>query len=250
VTHASALRVIRVARRQTGWRRAAIAGIKLFAVASCGKIIAMHIDLLGTMAHLFLSDLREKMWGLSRSPSCGSSTTRSGNASRRGRKPSGSRWRTTRTGTPSTGRTASSSVVRAVGASRLLDDSLRTATERVGAFAARPWRFGAADYIAAVRFAPRHGRQLRGPDVLASWDEELTSAMTRHGVAIAEEAVAAVLLQDLAVRPTTAADLSCTGAGEEDDGAIRLTKDCVTSESGTLLRCQFVTAASGVEGTR
>src|SRR6185437_13719843 len=33
-----------------------------YAIASGGEITAMHIGLLGTMAQLFLSDLREKTW--------------------------------------------------------------------------------------------------------------------------------------------------------------------------------------------
>jgi uncharacterized protein (TIGR02679 family) len=64
-------------------------------------------------------------------------------------------------------------------------------------FDARPWRFGAADYLAAVRAAPRPGHRLRGVEVLASWDEELTAVMTANQAGIAEEAVAAVLLEDL-----------------------------------------------------
>lgn len=62
---------------------------------------------------------------------------------------------------------------------------------------AQPWRFGASDYIAAVRVAPGPGRPLEGTAVEASWDEALTAAMRQHRVAIAEEALAASLLQDL-----------------------------------------------------
>ena len=40
----------------------AFAGVKLFAVATGSEITAMHIGLLGTMAQLFLADLREKTW--------------------------------------------------------------------------------------------------------------------------------------------------------------------------------------------
>jgi uncharacterized protein (TIGR02679 family) len=64
-------------------------------------------------------------------------------------------------------------------------------------FGARPWRFGAADYLAAVRMAPRPGHRLKGIEVLATWDEELTSLMKEHQVGIAEEGVAASLLEDL-----------------------------------------------------
>jgi len=42
--------------------RAAFAGVKLYAVAIGGEITAMHVGLLGTMAQLFLADLREKTW--------------------------------------------------------------------------------------------------------------------------------------------------------------------------------------------
>jgi site-specific DNA recombinase len=42
--------------------RAAFAGVKLFAVAIGGEITAMHVGLLGTMAQLFIADLREKTW--------------------------------------------------------------------------------------------------------------------------------------------------------------------------------------------
>jgi uncharacterized protein (TIGR02679 family) len=64
-------------------------------------------------------------------------------------------------------------------------------------FGAEPWRFCAADYLAAVRVAPRPGHRLKGITVLASWDEELTPVMTEYQIGIAEEGVAASLLQDL-----------------------------------------------------
>jgi DNA invertase Pin-like site-specific DNA recombinase len=41
--------------------RCAFAGVKLFAV-NVGEITAMHVGMLGTMAQLYLSDLREKTW--------------------------------------------------------------------------------------------------------------------------------------------------------------------------------------------
>jgi uncharacterized protein (TIGR02679 family) len=63
---------------------------------------------------------------------------------------------------------------------------------------AAPWRFGADDYLAAVRTAPSPAHPLAGRPVEASWDEALTPAMRDHDATIAEEAVAAVLLQDLA----------------------------------------------------
>lgn len=62
---------------------------------------------------------------------------------------------------------------------------------------ARPWRLAAADYEAAAIEAPHSQRDLAdtGPD--ATWDTLLAPAMRRHGLAIAEEAVAEVLLEDL-----------------------------------------------------
>ncbi len=65
------------------------------------------------------------------------------------------------------------------------------------AYGATSWRFGAADYLGAVRDAPRPAQLLGGSAVEASWDNALTTAMREHGVAIAEEALAAALLPDL-----------------------------------------------------
>jgi uncharacterized protein (TIGR02679 family) len=65
---------------------------------------------------------------------------------------------------------------------------------------AQSWRFGAADYVAAVRTAPSAGQILLGKAVDASWDEALTAAMQQHRICIAEEALAASLLQDLGDR--------------------------------------------------
>ncbi len=65
---------------------------------------------------------------------------------------------------------------------------------------AQPWRFGAADYVTAVRTAPSAGQILTGRAVDASWDETLTAAMQQHQICIAEEALAASLLQDLGNR--------------------------------------------------
>lgn len=62
---------------------------------------------------------------------------------------------------------------------------------------AQPWRFGAADYDAAVRTASSLGQPLAGTAVNALWDEALTNTMQEHRVSIAEEALAASLLQDL-----------------------------------------------------
>ena len=64
-------------------------------------------------------------------------------------------------------------------------------------YGARPWRFNAADYLAALQTASRFGQVLKGRAVEAIWDSALTTAMQAHQVAIAEEAVASLLLQDL-----------------------------------------------------
>jgi uncharacterized protein (TIGR02679 family) len=74
---------------------------------------------------------------------------------------------------------------------------LRIGNHVMREYGAQPWRFGAVDYTAAVQAAPRPGHRLTGPEVIASWDEAVASAMQTHQLAIAEEAVAASLLQDL-----------------------------------------------------
>ncbi len=62
---------------------------------------------------------------------------------------------------------------------------------------ARPWRYGAADYLSAVRDIPVRGRTL-GPDsVEADWDADLSAAMRTHDQAIDEEAIAETLMRDL-----------------------------------------------------
>jgi uncharacterized protein (TIGR02679 family) len=64
-------------------------------------------------------------------------------------------------------------------------------------YGARPWRFHAADYLAAVAQAPRPGLALSGPETSASWDGALTVAMQEHQLSIAEESLSDLLLQDL-----------------------------------------------------
>lgn len=66
------------------------------------------------------------------------------------------------------------------------------------AFAAQPWRFGAHDYEEAVRTAPDHNARLAGGPAETPWDNALSGAMRHHGIAIAEEALAGILLEDLA----------------------------------------------------
>ncbi|MDB5869258.1 MAG: hypothetical protein JWP96_1590, partial [Polaromonas sp.] len=63
---------------------------------------------------------------------------------------------------------------------------------------AQPWRFSAADYLAACAIAPRPGRLLLGAEAEASWDARLALAMRTAQQAIDEEMVAESLMQDLA----------------------------------------------------
>ena len=62
---------------------------------------------------------------------------------------------------------------------------------------ASPWRFGAVDYEAAAANASHTQRDLAETCVAASWDAALAPAMQHFGLAIAEEAVASALLEDL-----------------------------------------------------
>ena len=62
---------------------------------------------------------------------------------------------------------------------------------------AQSWRFGAADYEAAVDGATGLGQTLTGKAARALWDDGLTAAMHRHRLSIAEEALAGSLLEDL-----------------------------------------------------
>ncbi len=64
-------------------------------------------------------------------------------------------------------------------------------------FGAEPWRFGVADYIAAVRSAPNPGQSLQGKAAEAAWDTALAATMRQYRLSIAEEALASSLLQDL-----------------------------------------------------
>ena len=64
---------------------------------------------------------------------------------------------------------------------------------------ALPWRMASSDYEAAAGMAPSPISMLPPGDTTAIWDPGLASAMRHHRVPIAEEAVAAHLLQDLKV---------------------------------------------------
>jgi uncharacterized protein (TIGR02679 family) len=64
-----------------------------------------------------------------------------------------------------------------------------------------PWRFGAVDYLLGVdHCATARRHNLGAVTIEASWDPELSQAMRKHGLAIAEEAVVQVLLGDLLTR--------------------------------------------------
>jgi hypothetical protein len=64
-------------------------------------------------------------------------------------------------------------------------------------FGAEPWRFSVTDYIAAVRAVSNSRHPLPGKAAEAAWDVALASAMQQHRLAVAEEALASSLLQDL-----------------------------------------------------
>ena len=76
---------------------------------------------------------------------------------------------------------------------------IRIANRVLQDFGARAWRFGAADYAAAVELAAAVSQApLRGNAVAASWDGKLASTMLQAQRAIAEEALLPALLPDLA----------------------------------------------------
>ncbi|KVV42648.1 TIGR02679 family protein [Burkholderia ubonensis] len=70
----------------------------------------------------------------------------------------------------------------------------------MGTWHANPWRFAARDYEAAAANPSPVRHELSSASVSASWDATLATVMQRHGIAIAEEAVAAALLEDLGRR--------------------------------------------------
>jgi uncharacterized protein (TIGR02679 family) len=74
---------------------------------------------------------------------------------------------------------------------------LRIAGQVLREHGARPWRMGAADYLAAVARAPRPGRTLADAAVDTPWDAALAAAMRQERLAIDEEALAETLLADL-----------------------------------------------------
>lgn len=74
---------------------------------------------------------------------------------------------------------------------------LQIANYVIGTWQMDLWRFGVNDYEVAVANAPPARHDLSGICVAASWDPALMLTMQRHGIAIAEESVAASLLSDL-----------------------------------------------------
>lgn len=77
---------------------------------------------------------------------------------------------------------------------------------------AEPWRLASGDYEAAARTAPHARRNLPETGVAATWDSQLAPAMSHHGLAIAEEALADTLIDDLRLsREMVAAQKSING---------------------------------------
>lgn len=74
---------------------------------------------------------------------------------------------------------------------------LRIGNHVIGTLDARPWHFGASDYLSAVDAAPVERARLHGFEVAATWDDALAAAMKQHRVLIAEESVVDRLLPDL-----------------------------------------------------
>lgn len=62
---------------------------------------------------------------------------------------------------------------------------------------ADPWHLLSADYQRAIGAFPHKERDLSETDVTASWDATLVNSMQSHGLAIPEEAVASLLIDDL-----------------------------------------------------
>lgn len=71
---------------------------------------------------------------------------------------------------------------------------LQIARQVLERFGARPWRMGAADYLAAAHLGGRLGRVPKS----SPWDPELALALARQRRAVHEELVAGTLLLDLA----------------------------------------------------
>ena len=72
-------------------------------------------------------------------------------------------------------------------------EGLRIAAAVVARTAATPWHLTSADYLSAVSEGPPVGRVSEVP-----WDPELAGHLARTGITLAEERVAATLLDELA----------------------------------------------------
>lgn len=64
-------------------------------------------------------------------------------------------------------------------------------------FNAQPWRFSSDDYIEALTLIPSKDYDLVGEGVSAKWDSALLAQMRTHKLAVDEEAVAPLLINDL-----------------------------------------------------
>jgi uncharacterized protein (TIGR02679 family) len=71
----------------------------------------------------------------------------------------------------------------------------------IAKYGAVPWHFSAADYAAATASAPQLAASLSGRPVIASWDADLTEAMTNIGTKIEEEAIAERIIRLLTEEP-------------------------------------------------
>jgi uncharacterized protein (TIGR02679 family) len=71
----------------------------------------------------------------------------------------------------------------------------------IAKYGAMPWHFSAAEYAAAAQSAPELAAPLSGRSVIASWDADLTAAMTKAGIKIEEEAIAERIINLLSKEP-------------------------------------------------
>jgi uncharacterized protein (TIGR02679 family) len=65
----------------------------------------------------------------------------------------------------------------------------------IAKYGASPWHFSAADYLAAAAGAPHLATPLSGRPVIATWDADLSAAMTKAGIKIEEEALAKRMIE-------------------------------------------------------
>ncbi|MBT8227774.1 MAG: DUF2399 domain-containing protein, partial [Dactylosporangium sp.] len=90
---------------------------------------------------------------------------------------------------------------------------------------ARPWRMGAADYLASLATTPADDRIRLRPDPLPAtpWDPALGDVMSEHGLAAYEESLMEALLADLMTgcvpEPSGRRPVVATQADPSDDTA-------------------------------